>query len=390
MSIIVKALDVELAEESQEELKNSLYYAAEDIKEIVFPNSTRVRIKISDEANPKELEQKITKMINRFLENYNQNPYKVIFKHDIPIKNRERISPRLLESGAIFKLDEGQYGLSGICLELLDYFNNSIKNIGVELGAVEHRYPTLIPIKALQRINYLSSRPESLNFVSHLKEDIDIIDAFALEAKHAGEEIFLGTKVNTASINSSAVCFHTYHHFQDKELDAAKGRFIIGAVGKCFRYETKNMDSLERLRDFTMREVICLGLPEQVSAFRKEVLDRAKKLIEEWGLNCIITTANDPFFIKEFASQSMFQKTFQLKYELKTLLPFKNSRLAIGSINNHRDFLGKSFNIKHKGEFIHSSCLAYGLERCVYAFLAQYGTDKSNWPAGVLEKLNSK
>jgi hypothetical protein len=32
---------------------------------------------------------------------------------------------------------------------------------------------------------------------------------------------------------------------------------------------------------------------------------------------------------------------------------------------------------------MHSVCIAFGLERCVYGFLAQHGSDPAHWPAAV-------
>lgn len=226
-----------------------------------------------------------------------------------------------------------------------------------------------------------------MNFVSHLKENINTIDEFSKNAREAKEEISLNSSVETDSVASSAVCFHTYHYLQDNDFEFPNDKLIVGAEGKCFRYESKNMKTLERLRDFTMREVICLGTSKEVLSFRKQTLEITKKFLIDSGLNFKITTANDPFFIEEFGMQTIFQRKFNLKYEFNVFIPSNKSYLAIGSSNYHTDFLGKSFNIRNKGEIVHSSCLAFGLERCVYAFLSQYGTDKSNWPEFVLKNL---
>ena len=52
----------------------------------------------------------------------------------------------------------------------------------------------------------------------------------------------------------------------------------------------------------------------------------------------------------------------------------------------HQNFFGRHLNITlPDGEPIHTGCTAFGLERMVYAFLAQFGFDRENWPQVVRE-----
>jgi seryl-tRNA synthetase len=94
-----------------------------------------------------------------------------------------------------------------------------------------------------------------------------------------------------------------------------------------------------------------------------------------------VESANDPFFIGEFRKQVAFQSAFQLKYEIRARLPFKDSTLAVGSYNYHQDFFGRKLNITlPDGSPAHTGCVAFGLERMAYAFLAQFGLEAENWP----------
>jgi seryl-tRNA synthetase len=94
-----------------------------------------------------------------------------------------------------------------------------------------------------------------------------------------------------------------------------------------------------------------------------------------------VESANDPFFIGEFRKQVAFQSAFQLKYEIRARLPFDDSTLAVGSYNYHQDFFGRRLNISlPNGSLAHTGCVAFGLERIAYAFLAQFGLDPHNWP----------
>ena len=76
-------------------------------------------------------------------------------------------------------------------------------------------------------------------------------------------------------------------------------------------------------------------------------------------------------------AKTYFQLSSETKYEIAALLP-DGQRLAIGSLNYHTDFFGRAFDVQLEGGgSMHSVCIAFGLERCVYAFLRQHGTDPS-------------
>jgi seryl-tRNA synthetase len=105
------------------------------------------------------------------------------------------------------------------------------------------------------------------------------------------------------------------------------------------------------------------------------------EFLDELGLAAEIRTASDPFYIApDASSKTYFQLTAETKYELSAVLP-SDQRLAIGSLNYHTDFFGRAFDIAVEGAGpAFSSCIGFGLERFVCAFLAQHGNDPSNWP----------
>jgi len=140
--------------------------------------------------------------------------------------------------------------------------------------------------------------------------------------------------------------------------------------------------------NFTMREVIFVGPKEFVLDNRETARQRMAKVFEEIGLAYRVESANDPFFIGEFRKQVAFQSAFQLKYEIRARLPFKDSTLAVGSYNYHQDFFGRKLNITlPDGSPAHTGCVAFGLERMAYAFLAQFGLDPHYWPETVQNSI---
>ena len=178
------------------------------------------------------------------------------------------------------------------------------------------------------------------------------------------------------------MCYHLYFSLADRPLPG--GQIAATAVGNCFRYEAINLVSLERLWNFTMREIIFVGPKDYVLENREKGRQLMERILEEIGLAYRVESANDPFFIGEFRKQAAFQSAFQLKFEIRARLPFRDSTLAVGSYNYHQDFFGRSLNITLPDDSpAHTGCIAFGLERMAFAFLAQYGLEAENWPASV-------
>jgi seryl-tRNA synthetase len=287
----------------------------------------------------------------------------------------------LIARGEMHQEATGIFALGPTVTKLINFFESKFLWLADSFGAAPYRFPTLIPAKYLERVGYFSAFPHSLTFVTHLREDLDVIDSFAKTAAlnehglNAPRESF--STIQT--LLSPAVCYHLYFSLADKPLP--NGQLAATAVGNCFRYESTNLISLERLWNFTMREVIFVGSKDFVLQNRETSRERMRGVFEEVGLAYHVETANDPFFIGEFRKQAAFQSAFQLKFEIRARLPFKGSTLAVGSYNYHQDFFGRNLNITlPDGSPAHTACTAFGLERMAYAFLAQYGFDTKQWP----------
>jgi seryl-tRNA synthetase len=156
---------------------------------------------------------------------------------------------------------------------------------------------------------------------------------------------------------------------------------VHGICGKCFRYESSNIKDLRRLWDFTIREVVFMGAREEVLAARDRSIEMMSDFLKGHALAGEIRTASDPFFIApEATSKTYFQLSSDSKFEVSLLLS-GGERLAVGSHNYHSDFFGRVFNVNvETGGPMHSVCVAFGLERWVYAFLQQHGSNPAKWP----------
>ena len=338
-----------------------------------------------------EVSEKVQRVVTTMVRGAFKPKVQVLEDHlDRGVPNRADPMPELLANGDVSQEANGIYSLGPLLTRLINYFESQFVDLADSFKALPYRFPTLIPARYLERVNYFRAFPHSLTFATHLREDLDAIDHFAQHA--VCDEHGLNTPpelfAKIQALLSPAVCYHLYFALADKPLP--NGQLAATAVGNCFRYEAINLNSLERLWNFTMREVIFVGSKDYVLENRETARQRMQTIFEKIGLAYRVESANDPFFIGEFRKQAAFQSAFQLKFEIRASLPFKQSTLAVGSYNYHQDFFGRNLNISlPDGSPAHTGCVAFGLERIAFAFLAQFGLDPTGWPASVRGALNA-
>lgn len=281
----------------------------------------------------------------------------------------------------VHRLGTGQVALEGLPLALFRYFDRRFEAIGNPWKARPVLTPTLVPSHVLSRCDYFRSFPHNVTFACHLPEDAGVVEDF--RARHHDrqdlDEKAIHQMETPEACLSPAVCYHVYHMNEGRQLPQAGAAY--GVCGKCFRYESSNLNDLRRLWDFTMREVVLLGGRDEVLAGRERGIELVVQFLEEHDLIGEIRTASDPFFVAPDAlAKTYFQLTSETKYEISLPLP-DGERLAVGSLNYHTDFFGRAFHIGVEGGGpAHSVCIAFGLERWVHAFLCQHGTDTTHWP----------
>ena len=371
------------------EVQSKLAYVDEVISKAVIPETgdsiTLYLVQPLEPDRQVELEDKVQRVVESMVKGAIKPKVQVLEDHlDRDVPYQADPMPELLDRSEISQEATGIYSLGPLVTRLVNYFESRFLELAGTFGAAPYRFPTLIPARYLERVGYFRAFPHSLSFVTHLREDLDVIDDFSQHAA-CGEHGLAAPKESFSDIQnllSPAVCYHLYFALADKPLPA--GEVVATAVGNCFRYEAINLASLERLWNFTMREVIFVGPKDFVLENRETARQRMARILEELGMAYRVESANDPFFIGEFRKQAAFQSAFQLKFEIRALLPFKEATLAVGSYNYHQDFFGRNLNISlPDGSPAHTGCVAFGLERIAFAFLAQYGLDPQNWPEAV-------
>ena len=259
--------------------------------------------------------------------------------------------------GELQLVPPGRAVLRGAALRLVQYVDSVALDWAGDLGAPEPSYPELLPRETLRRAGY-DADPDSDDHVV-----------------------------------PPAVCYHVYAAWEGKRL--GEGPVFVTARGRCFRSEPGQDVSLERLREFEMREIVALGSRDDVEGFRQGLIEKVSDLVRALDLEGRIETASDPFFLgtpgepardalSEARGRRLMQQVLPLKYELRLALDESGGSCAVASFNHHLDFFGRRFGIRlASGASAHSGCVAFGLERWVLAFLSQHGTDERSWPAPV-------
>ena len=379
-----KAVDEDLAAD----LEKQSVYVSPSVRGIkVTAARDAVEVDVADDKDP-EARAKVERFIEAMVSRFRKLPKKVFAEN----QRRDRgsyghdVYGELKRRRWVLELGHGQVGLAGPALALMRAIDAQCARLGVErFGAVHENYPALMPSEILARCNYFKYFPHTVSMVVHLVEDYDLIDEFRKANDHGTHldvpdwKAFETPKVCL----NPAVCYHCYQAMEHDKM-SADGRSVT-AVGRCFRYESKNIVGLDRAWDFTMREVIFVGTEQYVGDRRGQAMEAQLEQVKEWDLDCSFETANDPFFSAAYATKTYWQVRNDLKYEMRLHVePGADGAartIACGSANLHENFFGKTFDITASdGNPVFTGCAAWGLERLVLALFTQHGFEPARWP----------
>ncbi len=366
-------------------MEYAAWFADERLERVELRDRTLV-VRFGDGADEAALRAKLDRLAARFAQMDDFQSREVFRTGGSP--QAHETYPELLARGWVVELGTGQVTLRGLALDLLEFFDDAfVRRIGGPAHARREYYPSVMTIERMNRANHFSSFPEHVHFVSHLREDLDLLDQFARQLREAGgwsSAVLAGLERPMASpaiaLNPS-VCYNCYASIENSTIEGEG--FVATARSRCHRFESGNHRSLARLMDFSMREVIYVGQPDFVKRQRELSIQLVRELLEHWGLASWLETANDPFFTSDFEVKAAFQRNNDMKYELR--MPLSTGSVAVGSSNFHSVTFGKAFNIVQKQNTrpVCTGCIGFGLERWIYAVFSQVGLDPAAWPAGL-------
>lgn len=364
------------------QLEYALAFASQDIVSHSFDKDVgRLTVELRPGADQAAVRRKIEQLLERFTRSEFGLKSTVHFRQEreLPVFDAYQ---DLLDRRWITPVGVGHVILRGMAAQLRHLIHMRINRVFVsEFNAEWEYYPATIQCRTLDRLNHFSSFPQHVDFVAHLREDVDELSAFAARCREGGwsQELHHDRMADVDYAISPSCCYHCYEGMEGWDLEPP-GRCTTMMLG-CHRYEGANLRSLSRLRAFTQRDVVWVGHPKFVTNSRR----RAEELIidwaKEWQLDCTFETANDMFFTDDYAVKASFQRQQEAKRELRMRIPFENKTISVFSSNFHAATFAKAFGITVKGRTATSACVGWGYERWVYAIFSQFGLDPNKWPA---------
>jgi seryl-tRNA synthetase len=290
------------------------------------------------------------------------------------------IDAALAASPDVQILGDGLVGLRGDLLSLFRFFEREFRRLAAEFHAEDNHYPVMVPSGILEEVGYFSHFPQHITFCSHLPGSLPVLEAVA-KSGQLSERLAEPEQVLTP-----AVCLPCYKQQRGMRLPRRQVRTLT-MQNHVFRYEGTSFRPLSRGWDFTVRDIVFFGGPEDLSRLRGDVMDRALALCGELDLEVTIELANDPFFLDASRDKAIYQRMGEVKYELLFPLLYRQESLAASSFNLHRDFYTSVYDLRFEdGTLAESACMGFGLERWLYGFLSQKGLDPAAWPPRVTQR----
>jgi seryl-tRNA synthetase len=373
-----------------EELAKRVYFVAEEILGFrVLTNGdtvTGIAVTVAGDRLPDGLAEKLDFVLRNDVAPQLVREPKVVWRREAERDYPADTFDRLVADGVATIAGEGQVALGEPLLSLMDDLDRVVRRIVVdEFGGREYRYPTLIPLAALDRCGYLTSFPQYAMFATRLRSDVDNYRAFLDRMGDDGTPVGERILPHCGGVDyclPPTMCYHTFHQLTGTELPA--GTKVVTARGKSFRHEARYHRGLARLWDFTIREIVFLGTRDEVLDARSRFLARALELADALGVSGRCEVASDPFFANvDSGVRATSQRLLELKYELQLDLA-PGDAVSVASFNFHEQFFGDAFELRLPGgDTPFSGCVGFGLERFAFALVCQHGTDPAAWPTAV-------
>ncbi len=303
------------------------------------------------------------------------------------------VNDELVKRGWMHDYGKGQVAYSGPVLRLAQLINEKSGHLyRTAYGAKDSHFPAMIDADTLHKCGYFDSHPNAVTFVGNVIEDFDAIEEFR-RANSCSEGALIPQHdhihIDGMCLNPAA-CFPCYPTLTGQNF--VEGQCYTW-LGRVFRYESRNINGLDRLYEFNVRELVFVGNEDYVRGCRAKALPIVEELASFIDIDCQVQTATDPFFATVSAAKKFWQAAQEVKNEIK--IPAlgndgSQKMLACGSINLHGNFFGKRFGFTcENGEPAQTGCVGLGIERWVLAAFTQHGFDEKRWPEAVRKAIFS-
>ncbi|MBS2025345.1 MAG: amino acid--[acyl-carrier-protein] ligase [Deltaproteobacteria bacterium] len=276
---------------------------------------------------------------------------------------------------------DGLYGRGTWFERVVEGIDAAVQRIGAPDNAEALHFPPVVTQHNYQLSEHFKSFPDLVGVVRGFRGKDK--DHLALVEKMERGEDWAANFGPTGVIMTPAACYPIYPTL--KGTIPPEGKRVT-VLSYCFRYEP-SLDPA-RLQMFRQREHVRIGTPDDVREFAATWKARGEQLFKELSLDSWSDVANDPFFGRVGKMLAANQRDQGLKFELLVPITSREKPTACCSFNYHQDHFGHLFEIKlPTGEWAHTACVGFGLERTTLALFKTHGFDVEKWPATVRERL---
>lgn len=246
------------------------------------------------------------------------------------------------------------------------------------------RFPPVMPRTTMEGNGYLKSFP-------HLTGAVFAFDGSERDARAQAERAAAGEDWSEHQRPSELVLVpaacHPVYPAIGRRGALPPGGILVDAGG-AYVFRSEPSGDPARLQMFHQHELVRIGEPDTVQAWRDTWRDRAIELLRGLGLDAHFDVANDPFFGRSGRMMATSQREQALKFEVLVPIASDGEPTAVASFNYHHDHFSSLYGITMAdGGEAHTACLGFGQERIVLALLKTHGLDVEAWPAAVREEL---
>ncbi|MBC7713351.1 MAG: hypothetical protein H7177_08430 [Rhizobacter sp.] len=371
-----------LDEHAKESMDNNLPYLSSSILSYQI-TSDSIILEVKNDTDLAALEQSVHDLLKK-VKPLKSIPVKVLFdQSQANFQEKGDVFSELVSKGDVIILQEGFVALKGLPLHMFMVLDNHLTKFAKTQQAEPILLPVTVHFDDLMPAHYFQRTPQHANFISPLEEEAKNISDFSklVDGKNVDNSVSLKPYLKEPKcICRSAVCLNCYPTLRNRVFKNDES-LVYTAEGRVFRHEYKKVTSLERLFEFSCREIIYFGSKDFVKTKLAECETWFKNFLTEFKLNSSIKAASDPFFQENARALQFYQVAEDSKFEIRVLNPFSGNDVSIGSMNFHGFHFSKAFNITFANkDFVFSGCVGFGLERTIFTVLAQYGVDSKKWP----------
>ena len=175
-----------------------------------------------------------------------------------------------------------------------------------------------------------------------------------------------------------AACYPVYPAMAARGPLPPGGIMVDAGGAYVFRHEPSGDPA--RMQMFHQRELVRIGEPETVAAWRDRWRDQAVTLLRSLGLDAQADVAADPFFGRGGRMLAASQREQALKFEI--LVPIAGDEpTAVASFNYHQTHFADAYGLRTAtARWRTRRAWASGRSASTLALLLKHGFDVERWP----------